>query len=292
MGDNPDEETEILSSHYDLVSLPYEELAYHEDRIVDYETLELTDPSGIRLWRYGNSVEEYYHPVAIAQDCLRALNAYEKTGEPRFLYYTSFTACFMADNAMKIDDTIYFPYDFDFRLHGDPDDLMVAPWYSGMAQGQWLSVFVRLYYLTGYDRYLDIARKIFNSFNRFGEDIFTVFINDENYYWISEYPDPLEPNYTLNGFIYGLYGLYDYWWVLSDEASGILLCAGLHTLRDHISAFRVPNGCSYYCLKHKVQCTTYHLIHIEQLAYVSEICGDSFFLEMSDLFKADHYPDS
>ena len=36
---------------------------------------------------------------------------------------------------------------------------MVAPWYSGMAQGQALSAFIRLYNVTNDDSYLKISSK-------------------------------------------------------------------------------------------------------------------------------------
>jgi D-glucuronyl C5-epimerase-like protein len=42
----------------------------------------------------------------------------------------------------------YFLYDFNFAPLGDTGEILRAPWYSGMAHGRALSVFVRLYQAT------------------------------------------------------------------------------------------------------------------------------------------------
>ena len=61
-------------------------------------------------------------------------------------------------------------FDWEYR------DTLKAPWYSGLAQGQGISLLVRAYAETGNAGYLDSARRAFNSFlkiNRRGRSRFS-----------------------------------------------------------------------------------------------------------------------
>jgi hypothetical protein len=109
---------------------------------------------------------------------------------------------FFCSNYTLIDGAIAYPYPFPFR------DLS-AGWYSGMAQGQVVSVLIRAYVLTNDNKYLDIARKVvdfmFVPVNRGGVFTYT----PEGYEWIEEYPTT-PSSYVWNGFVFAVMGLIDY----------------------------------------------------------------------------------
>jgi hypothetical protein len=261
--------------------LNYSELPYAVHSLVSLDFDYPIDDQGVIVFIYEKS--EYYHPVKISQKILQFLNSYIKTNNPEYLDRAKLFAQKLIEISFESKDAIYFPYDFDWPLHGNEE--MIAPWYSGMAQGQALSAFVRLYKITREDKYLEISEKIFRSFTYFkGEnEPWIVYVDEAGYLWIEEYPMEVQ-THVLNGFIFGIYGLYDYYLLTKDPLSKQLLQASITTIHQYISEFRNEGNISFYCLKHKVKSVEYHRIHIYQLAMLYKITGDDFFQTMSDNF--------
>ncbi|QLG28808.1 hypothetical protein HUG10_15225 [Halorarum halophilum] len=189
-------------------------------------------------------------------------------------------------------EAIYFPYGYHFKLHGNPDLLMETPWYSGMAQGLLLSSFTRLYRQTGDERYSDLADRTFASLVPSGGSERSkpwVSLIEDGHYWIEEYPSEV-PAHTLNGKMFGIYGLYEYWCHSGREDVETWLLAALTTISDRIEEFRVPGGLSYYCLEHEGQIDKYHSIHIGQLEALYDMTGHDRFHEVAETFRSDHAP--
>ena len=96
--------------------------------------------------------------------------------------------------------------------------------------------------------------------------------------------------FTLNGFMFSIIGLYDYWYTFgSDNVEG-LLSYSLTTLKEYVLKFRFEDGISYYDLKYKVQSDRYHKHHIEELRYMSLISNDNYFDNIADIFLNDYDP--
>ena len=272
---------------YDINELNYKALPYTgyspAPLDVDYPT---DDQEVIVFIREGN---EYYHPVHIAQKILRFLDSYTQTNNPKYLDRAELFVQKLIEVSFESKDAIYFPYNFDFPLHRVEEEKMIAPWYSGMAQGQALSAFVRLYKITEENEYLEASEKIARSFTYFkGEnEPWTVYVDRTGYLWIEEYPMEV-PTHALNGFIFGIYGLYDYYLIKKDIVSKQLLQASITTVHQYISEFRNEGDISFYCLKHKAQSAKYHRIHIHQLATLYKITGDDYFRTTSDNFYNDY----
>lgn len=95
-------------------------------------------------------------------------------------------------------------------------------------------------------------------------------------------------NYTLNGFLFSIIGLYDYYRIRPEKEVYGLLCAVLTTAKHNVHRFRSNKNVSYYCLSHKVQSLTYHEIHIDQIDYLFKITNDIKFKAQSIFFSLDH----
>ena len=220
---------------------------------------DLTDEDGVILHeKYG------YHPVLLAQKILRYCDSYQLVREETYLE----KAILFADKMLQLasendddidDDIILFPYNFDFPLHGYPDETIRSPWYSGMAQGQ---------------AFKDINMPWIS------------YIDHNKYVWIEEYPME-DPTNALNGFIFAIYGLYDYYLLTQDSKCKEILLACLTTVKDNIHLFRNKDDLSYYCLKHKVKSESYHKVHIDQLEMLFLITQDRYFSAMAELFNND-----
>jgi len=190
------------------------------------------------------------------------------------------------------EHTLLFPYWFDFPLHGYEDFPMSPPWYSAMAQGQALTLFSRLYTLTMEEKYLEYANLTYNSFYlQFDEanleKNWVSVVDENNYLWLEEYPfNPA--NYTLNGFLFALFGVYDYYLIRPETEVYDLLCATLTTAKYNIPRFRSPNEASYYCLAHKVQADNYHTYHIKQIKFLYRMTNDEEFNRQATQLSEDH----
>ena len=114
-------------------------------------------------------------------------------------------------------------------------------------------------------------------------------LDEENSLWIEEYADTLEMR-VLNGFMFGMFGLYDYYAWRDDAHTAHVFLQALHTLRVNAERFRIPGEVSAYCLTHRRQNAGYHGIHIWQLQAISRMTDDPYFASVADLLAADHAP--
>jgi hypothetical protein len=155
-----------------------------------------------------------------------------------------------------------------------------------MDQGLVLELVVRLYHVTHNPRYLKAADKIFQSFKNVNRDSYpwVVYITPDKYYWIEEYPMDV-PDNVLNGFIFGLFGLYEYWMLTKDPEAKFYIDASLSTLQDKLPLFRNPGGISYYCLKHHHQDPLYHSLHINLIRFLYKMTGEQFFKDFKDFLS-------
>jgi hypothetical protein len=190
---------------------------------------------------------------------------------------------------------LYLPYRFDFPLHGNPNASMRAPWYSGMAQGQALSLFVRLHEVTGDRRWLDAADAVFRTFLMLRPTggapgtPWIAFVDEAGYYWPEEYPDAI-PDRTFNGIVFAAYGLIDYHFATADPDALRLAQATLTTALAALPQIRVLGQVSRYCLEHGVQDERYHRVHIGQMRTLARITADPRFAEWERLLRADADP--
>lgn len=286
------EETTInkIEKHYNFTikKLQYNNLTGTNKQLAPLSPdFDKQDEDGIIMWEYKE--KNYYHPLTVARTGRWYIDSYVQTGNKEYLQWAKTYGNKFLELSYKTDQYIYFPYLFDFALHGRNEETMKSPWYSGMAQGVALTFYSRLYNVTNDKRYLQTCQKIYNTYlkDKITEAPWISQVNNKGYYWIEEYPWT-EPTHVLNGHIYGIYGLYEYYLVSKSEEVKYLLQSALTTVKDHLLSFRTPGGISKYCLKHKVKSSGYHRVHILQLRYLSKITGDSYFNDMANLFYEDY----
>jgi len=278
----------LKTEQFQIKELSGSALPYSDLPTLKIEDIKPVDKDGIILFEQdGNS---YYNPVQILETGISFLNQYSEKKEIKYLNLAKKYADRLTENTKEIEGAVFFPYNFNFPLHNltSPSDLLRSPWYSGMAQGEALTFFSRLYGLTNEKKYLELLEKIFNSFSFIrGEKIpwFSEF-DQKGYFWIEEYPSET-PCKALNGFIFAIFGLYEYWLLTRKDDVLALLNASLTTVINNIEKYRNKGEFSFYCLKHKKLSATYHKVHIKQLKKLFEITGDNRFQEMALVFEKD-----
>lgn len=255
-----------------------------------------TDDKGLHL--YERNGERFVHPVAQGQYVLMMLNSYSKTGDDEFLDRATINLDSILDAAVERDGAVFYPYQFDFPLYGKDELTLHAPWWSGMAQGQILSALVRMYEATGDEAYKEAADETFASFAPrpitdwpIVEPAVTL-IDEAGMLWLEEYSGDLEPAYVLNGHIFGIFGLYDYWELTGSADAAAMIDGAATAVAYYLPDFRAgPEELSWYGLTIKPdtqgQHAKYHRIHQEQLRTLAEITGESLFSDYADLFASD-----
>jgi hypothetical protein len=235
------------------------------------------------------SKEKKYHPVSFSLQGLRAMKMYYLEKNNAYLQMAEAYAEMLLNGANKSSthNTIYFPYNFEFKAGSI--SLMRPPWYSGMAQSYSLALFTSLFQ-AGKKKYKEKASMVFNSLC----DISTSHVDDLGFYWIDEYPDDFPRMRVLNGFLWAIFGIYEYCFEVAKSEGDkpfVAYVAALATIKKYALKWRRgPSLRSSYCLKYpkKAGAKKYHDMHIRQFQLLNEITGDDFFSEMSLLYASDY----
>lgn len=270
-------------------AVPAAELPYAETTAVPLTDTGVHDSSGVRMYLVGTT--QYNHPVAQAQYGLANLDSYRLTHNATYLNRAIAQATRLIDTKVESRGAWFYPYPFDFALHGIAADTMKAPWYSGMAQGQALSLFTRLYQVTGDAAWLTAADNTVVSFTLpMAEGLpGVVHVDTSGYLWLDEYPlSTTHYDLTFNGHNFGIFGLYDYAMATDDAVTKQLFDGAVTmSLRYGPNGFRNPGWMSRYCLTHGTLASHYHDVHIDQLRQLYSMTTDSRFAKLSDTFRAD-----
>jgi hypothetical protein len=218
------------------------------------------------------------HPVGIAQYGLCHFTEFTKTNEREAFVIAKRQADYLL--SILDDRTGIAYYKFDW-LVGKTDQTLVAPWGSAMAQGQILSLFTRIYSITKDDKYFEGGQKAMISLGKsvaeggLERDLF-------GYKFYEEYPAK-EPDYTLNGFMFTLIGLYDFMSVFNDSVSKKLFKEGMDTLRLALPYYD-SQGISLYSLAPRFnsgatenRSPRYHKVHVLQLMVLNRYANDPVF---------------
>ena len=233
-----------------------------------------------------------YHPVNLSHRCQVFIATYARTFNAKYLDRAERYAKKLISLRHISGDAAYLPYDLRYAVHSDSANTLTPPWYSGMAQGEFLTVLVRLHEFTGNEDYLKVARSVFESFlrPRASNEKWVVRLDSNNFYWIEEYPHEEHPGMTLNGFIGAVFGIHEYFQATGDPRARTVYDMAVTTLKHYIPYYLQDCQTSLYCLGHRNEASLgYHHLHIRQMQELHRLSGDPFFQEMAKAFEA-HLP--
>lgn len=252
------------------------------------------DDTGLLIYNRVDTGQRADHPVAYAQYGISALLEYEVTGDALWLRSAIRHAEQLAAIRVLRGDAWWFPYTFPWSY----DKRRLEPsWWSGMAQGEALSLFTRLAEATGEARWEVAADATWLSFRqpRIAAGPWSTFVRDGSLVF-EEYAADVEPLVVLNGHAFAVFGLYDYWRHTGDAEVKRYMDGGAQTVLNWMPDIRNPGGISYYCADAEYcqrpywQNATYHVIHSWQLDTLQRLTGDTRFGEWADLLREDWQP--
>ncbi|MFI6228852.1 D-glucuronyl C5-epimerase family protein [Micromonospora echinospora] len=252
----------------------------------------LHDEHGVRMFSFGGQIWD--HPVAQAQWGLKNITSYLNHGDQLYLDRAIANAQRNLDRKVESRGAWWYPYDFDLtRCAGRP--VLLAPWYSGMAQGQLLSLFVRLHEITQDQKWREAADKTYATLTM-GPDPagpWASWVDTGDRVWLEEYPESpgTVGERVFNGHIFAIYGVYDYWRITSDPEVAALFDGAITTIRqylpNHLRNLRWASNYSVGCQNPHLK---YHVIHTEQMLKLYEMTHNSLHATNSYLLRSD-YPD-
>lgn len=163
------------------------------------------------------------------------------------------------------------------------------PWLSALSQGQALSVLARAYQETQKAEYLEAGKKALEAFFRpAAEGGILAQWNGLDYY--EEYPSET-PSFVLNGFIFSLWGLWDFYLVSQSAEAKERYETGLLTLKECLAKYNIS---SLYWSRYDlypfdvadIASIFYHKLHIQQLKAMALLTRDSRFTHQAESWEA------
>lgn len=261
-----------------LIAFPRYVLANFCDSV---DSWRLFDSEGVPLVDYGPPTGIQYNPVGVCHYGLANYHMYLATENVAFREKFLVQANWLVRNAVQREGFAVWEYNFDWPFYNCTD-----PWVSAMAQGEGLSVLTRAYVLAGDIKYLEVARAAMWSF-RFEMTSGGVRYTNSDSVWFEEYADTEAPSSkVLNGFIFSLFGLFEYSFETDSDEGYELFWEGARSLSLNLYQYDTGSW-SYYDLLHLIEAhVLYHTLHINQLLTLYWLSGDQQFRAYSDLFKS------
>lgn len=228
------------------------------------------DEAGVPLFDpvapYARRRGTHYNPVRVQQYALACHGRWLAAGEEEYLRRFLVQADWLAGN---LDEEGRWLYHFPWL------DLS-PPWYSGMAQGQGISVLARACLATQDPLYAEAARRALGPMTR-GLAQGGVLLRREGDVWIEELAGSLLRRSVLNGHVYAMWGLWDAWRVFGEERARSLFEETEVTLRRWLPRYDFHGLWTRYCLPERglpvLATVHYQVEHIQQMRVMYALTG-------------------
>ncbi len=243
------------------------------------------DNKGIPLLDYHGQIGKQYNPIAIAQFGLGNYNLYKQNNDSLCLEKSIRVADWLVNNLIQNESGLWvWNHLFDWEYFRT----LKSPWFSALAQGQGVSLLLRIYLETDILRYKEGAERAFKTMITQIKDGGVLYLDSEDNWWLEEYI-VAPPTHILNGFIWALWGVYDYLAITKNETAEELWRQSLKTLKKKLLDF--DNGYwSLYDLSQtalsNIASFFYHSLHIVQLRIMTILSGDKYFDEIADQWES------
>jgi hypothetical protein len=236
------------------------------------------DANGIPMLDYHGAIGLQYNPIAVAQWGLGNYNFFgqsgDKTRQQKTLKSADWLAASLEQNPLGLWVWKHH-FDWDYR------DTLKAPWYSGLAQGQGVSLLLRAYSQTKDEKYHQAAEQAFVPLTKTIDQGGVLFEDELQNLWIEEYlVNP--PTHILNGFIWALWGVYDFWIARRDPSAKEVFDRGVKTILCNLENYDTGYWSLYEQSGTRLKMLAspfYHRLHIVQLRVMKNLTGDSRFAD-------------
>lgn len=260
--------TSNLGNYYVKFDINPEQLTFDDTGVV------LTDYA---LTTLGGLSQVAYSPGDIAQYALNQYLQYMETENPAHRKGFLVQADWLVENQVWDGRQGIWLYNFPL-----PQYDLEHPWASSLSQGLGISVLLRAYCLTGNEPYFSAAQRAYQSFLIPIEDGGVAWKSSEDLFF-EEIPLPY---HILNGNIFGLLGLYDYYRVTQSQEAEVLIERNLRTTAIWLPLYDTGYWSNYSLIPRSLfgfeialASPSYHDLHIDLLRVLGDITGRPLFFE-------------
>lgn len=244
----------------------------------------LTGDSAIPILNYRGAIGLQRNPIAIAQWGLGNFNLARRGDESarrKFLAASDWLCQNLEPNPHGIHVWNHH-FDWEYR------ETLRAPWYSGLAQGQGISLLVRAHAETSDAQYLQAAHLAFCSFLASTHEGGVSFTDADGNLWFEEYlVSP--PTHILNGFIWAAWGVYDFALATGSAEAKELFERAVHTLKSNLHRYDLGFWSLYEQSGTRLPMIAspfYHRLHIAQLRVMHRLTGEQIFEEYATRWQS------
>lgn len=217
---------------------------------------------------YVDTGEEIFFSIGVFQYGLAAYDLFLTTNEEAYKNKVIACANWAVENQQEDGGWITFAYK-------NPD----CP-YSSMAQGEGISLLIRAAIVTEDKRFIDAIHKAKDFMLKPISEGGTTEYNGENVIFYEYTDTPV----VLNGWIFSLWGLFDYCKYTNDEKVQAVLESTLEALKHKLWDFDAGYWSKYDAGK-RICSPFYHKLHIAQLNTMYDLFGDSVYKEVADRWE-------
>ncbi len=239
------------------------------------------DERGLPRVDMGRPLGLRYNPITIAQYGLYHLQRYAESVAPQNLETAERCVNWLMTNFRDWCGQIgAWVYDYDLNFYGTN-----APWISGMAQAQGISLLLRVYQLRADARLLDITKRAFLVFLYPVDEGGVVSYYPDGSVVFEEYPT-MPPSQVLNGHLFAILGIYDYACFWQDKPAQELFELAVDGLKRNLRRYDTgfwnlydlhPTG--------RLASPMYVKVHVQLLEILADLSGDPFFKNYADKWR-------
>ena len=239
------------------------------------------DQRGVPLVFYPHLQRWVYNPITISQFGLAQLSRYAERKEEQAKMFAGAAADWLAENIEDWkNDIAAWVYRFDLPFYGPQ-----APWISAMAQGQGISLLLRVQQLFPQSNYEPTCARAVRAFYHVMDEGGVARTFPDGSVAFEEYTTA-EPSLVLNGMLFALLGLHDYAEYFNDPHARECFAAGLAGIKANLGRYDTGYW-NLYDLHHSPRLTSpdYIRIHVQLLRIFAVLSEDEYFAQMAQKWE-------
>ncbi len=241
------------------------------------------DEMGIPITDYGYSEGNYLgiqrSPTDTANYAMKNYKNYKNSGDEKAKQFLINNADWLIDNMELRENYSLFYWDFPWPTYDLPSN-----WRSALSQGKGISALLNAYEVTNDKKYLDASKLLINSFFVEVKDGGVTYKTQNYGWWYEEYSheEGLKSR-VLNGHMFTLLGIYDYYNVTKNPEAKYLFDQGIIALKNELPKYDFGNYSYYDVLGNPAR--AYHEVHTRLLDELYKITNEEIFSEYSEKWK-------
>jgi hypothetical protein len=275
-------EPDFRVGEWELRKLPWNKRRLGGVDLIPPKTIGPSDARGVPLRPLGRKGALVYNPTVLAQQGLKRLDTYQKTGKGVHRRVARNIAKVLDKTSTGGEQRRWQPH-----RYSSAEEKLKSGWVNANSQGLVLSFLSRYYELFGAEDKLRTSELLLAAFEQREDDKrwFST-VTDGGLLWLEHWPDGKHVH-TLNAHLNAMFGLYDYWLQTESPIAEQYFLGAALTVREKLDRFRRKGRLSRYSLSTNLATVHYHRTHIDQLRVLARITGDKWFKRQARALEKD-----